>query len=79
VAQIRRSIFEMAAVPAALGGTLEGKIQVRAKLQPQHGLHLRLSCVRRTTTGIGKTIRKRRKKFSGRTKNGCAPICRKRI
>jgi hypothetical protein len=41
----------MAAVPAALGGTLEGKIQVNAKLQPQQGLHLRLSCVRRETTG----------------------------
>jgi hypothetical protein len=46
-----RSIFEMAAVPAASGGTLEGEILVKAKLQPQHGLHLRLSCVRRTTTG----------------------------
>ena len=49
--KFNRSIFEMAAVPAALGGTLEGKIQVKAKLQPQHGLHLRLSCVRRATTG----------------------------
>jgi hypothetical protein len=46
-----RSIFEMATVPAALGGTLEGKIQVQAKLQAQHGLHLCLSCVRRATTG----------------------------
>jgi hypothetical protein len=46
-----QSIFEMAAFPAALGGTLEGKIQVKTKLRPQHGLHLRLSCVRRTTTG----------------------------
>ena len=43
----------MAAVPAASGGTLEGEIQVKSKLQPQHGLHLRLSCVRRTTTGTG--------------------------
>jgi hypothetical protein len=48
-----QSIFEMAAVPAASGGTLEGEIQVKTKLQPQHGLHLRLSCVRRTTTGSG--------------------------
>jgi hypothetical protein len=46
-----RSIFAMAAVPAAPGGTLAGEIQVKTKLQPQHGLHLRLSCVRRTTTG----------------------------
>ncbi len=46
-----RSIFEMTAVPAAPGGVLAGEIQVKTKLQPQHGLHLRLSCVRRTTTG----------------------------
>jgi len=46
-----RGMFEMAAVPAALGGTLQGKITVRAKLKPQHGLHLRLRCVRCTTTG----------------------------
>jgi hypothetical protein len=46
-----RSIFEMAAIPAAGGGTLEGEIQVKTKLTPQHGLHLRLTCVRRTTTG----------------------------
>ncbi len=49
-----QSIFEMAAIPAAPGGTLEGQIQVRTKLQPQHGLHLRLSCIRQTTTGSGK-------------------------
>jgi hypothetical protein len=46
-----QSIFEMAAVPAAPGGTLQGEIQVGGKLQPQHGLHLRLSCLQRTTTG----------------------------
>jgi hypothetical protein len=46
-----RSIFEMAAVPAISGGTLEGEIQVNGKLRPRHGLYLRLSCVRRTTTG----------------------------
>jgi hypothetical protein len=48
-----QSIFEMASIPAALGGTLEGEIQVKTKLQPQHGLHLRLSCLRRATTGSG--------------------------
>ena len=52
-----QSIFEMAAVPAALGGALEGEIQVKTKLQPQHGLHLRLSCIRQTTTGSGKNRR----------------------
>jgi hypothetical protein len=46
-----QSIFEMAAVPGALGGTLEGMIQVKTRLRAEHGLHLRLSCVRRTTTG----------------------------
>jgi hypothetical protein len=49
--KFNRSIFKMDVVPAALGGTLQGKIQVKAKLRPQHGLHLRLSCVRRATTG----------------------------
>jgi hypothetical protein len=48
-----QSNFEMAAVPAAPGGTLEGEIQVGGKLQPQHGLHLRLSCLRRATSGSG--------------------------
>jgi hypothetical protein len=46
-----QSIFEMAAIPSALGGTLEGEIQVNGKLQPQHGLYLRLNCIRRTTAG----------------------------
>jgi hypothetical protein len=49
-----QSIFDMAAVPAASGGTLEGEIQVKTKLKPQHGLHLCLSCIRQTTTGSGK-------------------------
>jgi hypothetical protein len=56
-----QSIFEMAAVPAAAGCTLEGEIQVRGKLQPQHGLHLRLSCFRLTSSGSGqsgKTVEK---------------------
>jgi len=48
-----RSIFAMAAVPAVPGGTLAGKIQVETKLQPQHGLHLCMTCVRRTTSGSG--------------------------
>ena len=46
-----QSIFEMAAIPGALGGTLEGEIEVKTRLQPQHGLHLRLSCIRQTTSG----------------------------
>ncbi|HUA39165.1 MAG TPA: hypothetical protein VMA35_12310 [Candidatus Sulfopaludibacter sp.] len=50
-----QSIFEMAAMPGTLGGTLEGMIQIQSRLQPEHGLHLRLSCCRRTTTGSGKS------------------------
>ena len=46
-----QSIFKMAALPAASGTALAGEIQVKMKLRPQHGLHLRLSCVRRLTTG----------------------------
>lgn len=49
-----QSVFELAAMPGALGGTLEGMIQVKARLRPEHGLHLRLSCLRRITTGAGK-------------------------
>ena len=45
--------FEMAAVPGALGGTLEGLIQVSTRLQLEHGLHLKLSCIRRTVSGSG--------------------------
>jgi hypothetical protein len=50
-----QAFFEMAAIPGALGGTLEGMIQVNHRLRPEHGLLLRLSCVRRTTTGSGKS------------------------
>ena len=49
-----QSVFEMAAIPAVLGGTIEGEIEVKTRLQPEHGLHLRLSCIRQTTSGSGK-------------------------
>jgi hypothetical protein len=49
--RFNRTIFKLAALPAAHGGVLAGEIQVKMKLQPRHGLHLRLSCVRRTITG----------------------------
>jgi hypothetical protein len=48
-----QSIFDMAAIPGGLGGTLEGEIQVKTRLQPRHGLHLRLSCISQTTTRSG--------------------------
>jgi hypothetical protein len=46
-----RSVFQMSAVPAPCGGVLRGVIRVNTRLQPRHGLHLRLSCVRRNTVG----------------------------
>jgi len=51
------AIFEMAAVPAASGGALAGRIQIKTKLQPRHGWYLRLSCVRRATTGAANNRR----------------------
>ena len=52
-----QAIFAMPAVPAASGGALAGEIQVKTGMQPQHGWHLRLSCVRRTTTGASNNRR----------------------
>jgi len=46
--------FEMASIPGALGGTLEGMIQTGARLRLEHGLTLKLSCIRRVVTGSGK-------------------------
>jgi hypothetical protein len=45
--------FELAQIPAPLGGTLEGLIQTGARLQLEHGLHLKLSCIRRVVSGSG--------------------------
>ena len=49
------SFFELAEVPAPLGGALSGMIQAGTRLKPEHGLHLKLSCVRRVVTGSGKS------------------------
>jgi hypothetical protein len=53
--RFKNCAFEMAAVPAALGGTFEGMIQTGTRLRPEHGLRLRLVCLRRETTGSGKS------------------------
>jgi len=45
--------FEMAAIPGALGGSLDGLIQTGTRLRLEHGLHLKLSCIRRTLSGSG--------------------------
>ncbi|HUZ07206.1 MAG TPA: hypothetical protein VMV89_06925 [Candidatus Paceibacterota bacterium] len=45
--------FEPAQIPAPLGGTLEGMIQTGAPLKLEQGLHLKISCIRRTVSATG--------------------------
>jgi len=45
--------FELAQVPAPLGGTLSGVIQTGGQLKFEHALQLTLSCVRITVSGSG--------------------------
>ncbi len=45
--------FEMSSVPAVIGRELKGQIQARFPHSPEHGIHLRLSCVHRVTTNSG--------------------------
>jgi hypothetical protein len=45
--------FELAQIPAPLGGSLDGMIQTGARLRLEHGLHLKLTCIRRTVSGSG--------------------------
>jgi hypothetical protein len=46
-----QSVFEMDHFPAAAGTSLSGSIQVESRMQPVHGWQVRLSCVRRQTSG----------------------------
>jgi hypothetical protein len=46
--------FELAQIPAPLGGTLEGMIVTGTPLKLEQGLHLKISCIRRTVSGSGK-------------------------
>jgi len=46
--------FELAQIPAPPGGTLEGMIQTGGRLELEHGLHLKISCIRRIVSGSGK-------------------------
>ncbi len=48
-----KTCFEMASVPGVIGGELKGVIQARFPHSPEHGVHLRLTCVNRVTTGSG--------------------------
>ncbi len=45
-----RSVFEMAAVPAVIGGQLAGVIRTAAKIEPEEGVRLTLNCIQQTTT-----------------------------
>lgn len=45
--------FEMTTLPGVVGRELKGQIQARFPHSPDHGIHLRLSCVHRVTTGSG--------------------------
>lgn len=44
-----RSVFKMSSMPGVIGGGLEGKIEIGARLEPADGFTLRLRCF----TGIG--------------------------
>ncbi|MGH8023044.1 MAG: hypothetical protein ACRED1_05665, partial [Limisphaerales bacterium] len=46
-----RTVFEMAAAPAAAGGALAGRISIPGPAHPLDAWRLSLSCIRRTTTG----------------------------
>jgi len=48
-----RAVFEMASVPGAVGGALEGTIKLGRFLRFPEGVTVRLRCVRQVTTGSG--------------------------
>lgn len=53
VLEFGTTYFAMDSVPGVIGGHLKGSIQARFPHSPDHGFHLRLSCVRRLRTGSG--------------------------
>jgi hypothetical protein len=48
-----KTYFEMSSVPGVIGRELKGQIQARFPHSPDHGVHLRLSCVHRVTVNSG--------------------------
>lgn len=54
-AEFGKTCFEMASVPGVVGRELKGSIQARFPHSPDHGVHLRLSCVHRYVSGSGNT------------------------
>ena len=55
VLEFGTTYFVMDSVPGVIGGRLKGSIQARFPHSPDHGIHLRLSCVHRVRTGSGNT------------------------
>jgi hypothetical protein len=61
--------FQLAQVPAPLGGSLDGIIQTSRLLRFEQGLHLKLSCIRRTVVhnadkgGVDETVLWQDEKF----------------
>ncbi len=53
VLEFGTTYFAMDSVPGVIGGKLKGSIQARFLHSPEHGFHLRLSCVRQVRTGSG--------------------------
>jgi len=47
------SVFEMACVPGAVGGVLEGTIRLSRPMRPEGPVKLRLNCIARTTSRGG--------------------------
>ena len=52
-----QSAFEIAAVPTPIGGTLTGQIVIPGNPCPEHGWHVALRCIKRSTTGPTNTLR----------------------
>ncbi len=52
-----QSSFEIAAVPTPVGGTLTGQIVIPGNPRPEHGWHVALRCIKRSTTGPTNNLR----------------------
>jgi hypothetical protein len=49
-----QSVFQMASVPGVIGGQLAGVVRTSAKVLPEDGFQIALSCINKVTTGSGK-------------------------
>ena len=49
-----KTYFEFGSLPFSVGSHLRGQIQIRLNTAADHGIDLRLSCIRRIVTGSGK-------------------------